>query len=291
MLKELFKKKHYATITLTRDEVLRNSTVEVINTKNIVDADSVICSKCGSPIKKEVIKVNLNVCPKCNFHNRINAMERLGYTLDFGTFKEMNINLTTLNPIQYSGYEDKIKKTVASLGINEAVITGEGRINGYNAAVGVMDSNFIMGSMGSVVGEKLTRLVEYSLDKRYPLIIFCASGGARMQEGIISLMQMAKVSAALKKLSDAGVLYITVITDPTTGGITASFGMLGDIILAEPGAVVGFAGKRVIEQTIKQKLPDGFQTSEFMLQHGFVDKIVERKDMKSVITNLIMLHS
>ena len=291
MLKELFKKKHYATITLTRDEVLKNNTVEVMSTKHIVDAESIICSKCGNPIKKEAIKVNLNVCPKCNFHNRVNAMERLGYTLDFGTFEEMNGDLTTLNPIQYPGYEDKVKNTTATCGINEAVITGEGRINGYNAAVGIMDSNFIMGSMGSVVGEKLTRLAEYSLDKRYPLIIFCASGGARMQEGIISLMQMAKVSAALKKLSDAGILYISVITDPTTGGITASFGMLGDIILAEPGAVIGFAGKRVIEQTIKQKLPDGFQTSEFMLEHGFVDRIVERKDMKSVITKLIMLHS
>lgn len=297
MLKDLFRKKQYATITLTRDEIYKHNTIDTGITpqskdaKGTMDSNSIICSKCNNVVNKEDLRMNFSVCPKCNFHNRISAMERLDTIVDTGTFKEMNGDLRSKNPLGYPGYEEKIKTTISSSGITEAVVTGEGRINGHIASIGVMDSNFIMGSMGSVVGERLTRLIEFSLNKRNPLIILCASGGARMQEGIISLMQMAKVSAALKKLSDAGILYISVITDPTTGGITASFAMLGDIIIAEPGAIVGFAGKRVVEQTIKQKLPDGFQTSEFMLNHGFVDMIVKRHDLKSMLSKIIMLHS
>lgn len=293
MLKELFIKKKYATITVPRQQILETTDQKkYMENKNItsIDKNSSTCKKCGSAVNKRRLKDNLHVCPLCGFHNRIGALDRINMMLDNGTFIEYDKNLKTLNPLDYEGYEDKVEKSCAASGINEAVVTGEGLINGERVAVGVMDSGYIMGSMGSVVGEKLTRLAEKSLDENMPLIIFCASGGARMQEGILSLMQMAKVSAALKKLSDAGILYISVLTDPTTGGVTASFAMLGDIIIAEPGAQIGFAGKRVIEQTMKQKVPDGFQTSEFLLEHGFVDMIIERQELKPIISKIIKLH-
>lgn len=198
--------------------------------------------------------------------------------------------MRTSDLLEFEGYKEKIQTLQEKTKIQEAIQTGTGNINGLKVAIGVMDSNFMMGSMGSVVGEKITRLVETAIKERLPVILFCVSGGARMQEGIISLMQMAKTSASIAKLDKAGLLYISVLTDPTTGGVTASFASLGDIILAEPGALIGFAGPRVIEQTIKQKLPSGFQSSEFLLDHGFIDKIVERKDMKETLYNIIKLH-
>ena len=209
---------------------------------------------------------------------------------DENTFEEMDSNLQTTDPLQFEGYTKKIALLQEKTKINEAVKTGIGKINGEQAVIAIMDGNFLMGSMGCVVGEKITRAIETAIKKRLPLIMFCVSGGARMQEGIISLMQMAKTSSALAKLDDAGLLYISVLTDPTTGGVTASFAMLGDIILAEPDALIGFAGPRVIEQTLKQKLPEGFQRSEFLLEHGFIDKIVTRKDMKDTLSQILKLH-
>ncbi len=199
--------------------------------------------------------------------------------------------MTSLNPLNYPDYENKIQTMKEKTGLNDAVITGICKIGGFDSVLCVMDSTFIMGSMGSVVGEKITRAFEYAAENKLPIVIFTTSGGARMQEGIVSLMQMAKVSAAVAKHSDAGLLYVTVLTDPTTGGVTASFAMLGDIILAEPKTLIGFAGRRVIEQTIKQKLPEEFQTAEFLLEHGFVDKIVERENMKNVLTEILRLHN
>lgn len=290
MLKELFNKKQYATITVTRDQLSSSNPAEYKAEKAVLDDKSMLCGKCGKIIAKEDVSLNLFVCPECNFHYRIGAAKRIEYTFDIGSFREYDKNLLSLNPLQYPGYEEKIQQSVSSCGISEAVVTGRGRIDGHIVYAGIMDSNFIMGSLGSAVGEKLTRLIERAALKKHPLIIFCTSGGARMQEGTISLMQMAKVSAALKKLSDAGGLYISVLTDPTTGGVTASYAMLGDIIIAEPGAQVGFAGKRVIEQTIRQKLPDGFQTSEFVLEHGFIDLIAERHELKKTLSKIISLH-
>ena len=198
--------------------------------------------------------------------------------------------MRTSDLLKFEGYKEKIQALQEKTKIQEAIQTGTGNINGLKVAIGVMDSNFMMGSMGSVVGEKITRLVEKAIQEKLPVILFCVSGGARMQEGIISLMQMAKTSSAIAKLDEAGLLYISVLTDPTTGGVTASFASLGDIILAEPGALIGFAGPRVIEQTIKQKLPEGFQSAEFLLEHGFIDKIVERKDMKNTLYNIVKMH-
>jgi acetyl-CoA carboxylase carboxyl transferase subunit beta len=294
MLKDLFRKRKYATITVTRQDVLSSPKVElkaVEKRQESIDESSVLCKGCESIIDKEALKKNLQVCPVCGFHLRLGALDRLAAIIDEGTFIEYDNSLETLNPLEYFEYEEKIKKAQALSGIKEAVITGEGLINGRKIAVGIMDSNFIMGSMGSVVGEKLVRMIEKATDRRLPVVIFCTSGGARMQEGILTLMQMAKVSAALKRLSDSKILYISMLTDPTTGGVTASYAMLGDIILAEPGAQIGFAGKRVIEQTIRQKLPEGFQTSEFLLSHGFVDMITSRVEMKKTLGQLIALHN
>lgn len=210
--------------------------------------------------------------------------------IDEGTFEELDEDMQTSDMLNFEGYKDKIKLLQERTKIQEAIKTGIGEINGEKVAIGVMDSNFFMGSMGSVVGEKICRLVERAIQDKLPVILFCVSGGARMQEGMISLMQMAKTSAAIAKLDEVGLLYISVLTDPTTGGVTASFASLGDIILAEPGALIGFAGPRVIEQTIKQKLPDGFQSAEFLLEHGFIDKIVNRKEMKETLYEIIKLH-
>jgi acetyl-CoA carboxylase carboxyl transferase subunit beta len=211
--------------------------------------------------------------------------------MDRDTFEEFDANINTVNPLDFKGYESKIENMKNGTGLNEAVVTGKGKISGIEVVICVMDSFFMMGSMGSVVGEKITRAVEKATHLGLPLIIFTTSGGARMQEGIFSLMQMAKVSAALKKFSDRGLLYITVLTDPTTGGVTASFAMLGDIIISEPGALIGFAGKRVIEQTTKQKLPEGFQRAEFLLEHGFIDKIVPRRELKITLRDILFIHS
>ena len=249
------------------------------------------CDKCKELLYKEDVHKNFSVCPNCGKHFRLSSRRRIAQIIDEGTFEELNADLHTTDPIKFEGYLQKIKSLEEKTKIKEAVKTGIGKINGINVAIGVMDANFMMGSMGEVVGEKITRLIETAIEKHLPVILFCASGGARMQEGMVSLMQMAKTSAALSKLNKAGLLYISVFTDPTTGGVTASFASLGDIILAEPGALIGFAGPRVIEQTINQKLPEGFQRAEFLLEHGFVDRIVERKDMKNELCKILKLHN
>ena len=248
------------------------------------------CTKCQETIFSEELRKNCFVCPTCGNYFRMYATTRIEETLDEGSFEEWDADLLETNPLGTPGYEDKLRKLNDKTGLNEAIITGKGRIGGHETVIGIMDCRFMMASMGSVVGEKITRAVERATEQRLPVILFTASGGARMQEGIVSLMQMAKTSAALKRHSDAGLLYITVLTDPTTGGVTASFAMLGDIILAEPGALIGFAGPRVIEQTIGQKLPEGFQRSEFLLEHGFVDKIVERRDIRDTLESILKLH-
>lgn len=249
------------------------------------------CDNCKEILYKEDVRNNYSVCPNCGKHFRLSSRRRIVQIIDEGTFEELNDDLHTTDPIKFEGYLQKIKSLEEKTKIKEAVKTGIGKINGINVAIGVMDANFMMGSMGEVVGEKITRLIETAIEKHLPVILFCASGGARMQEGMVSLMQMAKTSAALSKLNKAGLLYISVFTDPTTGGVTASFASLGDIILAEPGALIGFAGPRVIEQTINQKLPEGFQRAEFLLEHGFVDRIVERKDMKNELCKILKLHN
>lgn len=248
------------------------------------------CDVCGEIIYKDDFHSNNKICIKCAQHHRLDSRARVELIIDEGTFEENNLDVITRNPLNFKDYEQKIEVLQDRTGLSEAVITGTGHINGEKVAIGVMDSRFLMGSMGAAVGEKITRLAEQATEQKLPLILFTASGGARMQEGIISLMQMAKTSAAIGRLSDSGGLYITVLTDPTTGGVTASFAMLGDIILAEPGSLVGFAGPRVIKQTIKQDLPEGFQRAEFLLEHGFVDKIVNRNDLKETLYQILKLH-
>lgn len=249
------------------------------------------CSKCGALIYREDVRANHYTCPKCGGYFRLRAGRRLKMIVDRGSFEMWNEELTTDNPLSFVGYEEKLKANQEKTGMTEAIITGKASINGEETVIGIADARFLMGSMGFAVGEKITRAVERATAEKLPVVMFCCSGGARMQEGIVSLMQMAKTSAAIKRHSDAGLLYISVLTDPTTGGVTASFAMLGDIILAEPKALIGFAGPRVIESTIKQKLPKGFQRSEFLLEHGFIDCIVERSEIKKTLSDLIKIHS
>ena len=249
------------------------------------------CNKCGSPIMTEDVKNGFYICPKCRGYFRIQACRRIEMLGDEGSFEEWDKGLTTANPLNFKGYEEKIQALQKKTGLEEAIVTGKIKVNGLDTVIGVCDGRFMMASMGEVVGEKITLAVERATKEQLPVILFACSGGARMQEGIVSLMQMAKTSAALKRHSDAGLLYISVLTDPTTGGVTASFAMLGDIILAEPNALIGFAGPRVIEQTIGEKLPKGFQRSEFLLEHGFIDKIVERENMKETLSQILRLHS
>ena len=248
------------------------------------------CNKCGKGIFTEDYKKNLYICPKCGGYLRMPAQKRIEFLTEVDSFEEWDTGLSTENPLHMIGYPGKIKALQDKTKLDEAVVTGKARIGENEVALMVMDGRFLMASMGEVVGEKIARGVERATKEKLPVIIFTCSGGARMQEGMTSLMQMAKTSAALKRHSDAGLLYITVLTDPTTGGVTASFAMLGDIILAEPKALIGFAGPRVIEQTIHKKLPKGFQRSEFLLKHGFIDKIVERKDMKTVLEQILTMH-
>ncbi len=248
------------------------------------------CNKCGQPIYVDDVKNNFYICPKCHGYFRAHAYRRIEMTVDEGTFEEWNKEMPFENPLNFPGYEKKVNAAKEKTKLNEAVVTGKGKIMGHDAVVAVCDARFLMSSMGHIVGEKITRAVERATVEKFPVIIFACSGGARMQEGIVSLMQMAKTSAALKRHHEAGQLYISVLTDPTTGGVTASFAMLGDIILAEPGALIGFAGPRVIEQTIGQKLPEGFQRAEFLLEHGFVDKIVEREHMKETLASILAMH-
>ena len=248
------------------------------------------CENCKEIIYKETVNENYKICPNCGKYFRLSSRRRIEQIIDEGTYKEFDLNITNVNPLNLSEYPKKLEALQKKTGLTEAIRCGTGKIENKEVVICVMDNNFFMGSMGSVVGEKITYSIEKAIELKLPLIIFCVSGGARMQEGIISLMQMAKTTAALTKLNEAGNLYISILTDPTYGGVTASFASLADIILAEPGAMIGFAGPRVIEQTIKQELPEGFQTSEFLLQHGFVDKIVERKDLKQTLSRIIKLH-
>ncbi|MDD5945274.1 MAG: acetyl-CoA carboxylase, carboxyltransferase subunit beta [Clostridia bacterium] len=280
----LFKKKNYIKLPASQPALSK------ADEPKIPDGSWIKCSHCGKPIYRKELD-EYKICPNCGGHFRIGARERLKLTCDLGSFEEFDKDMTAANPIDYPDYDRLIAKAKEKSGLEEGVVTGKCTILGYRTVICVMDSNFIMGSLGSVVGEKIARAFERATAERLPIVVFAASGGARMQEGIISLMQMAKVSAAVAKHSEAGLLYISVMTDPTTGGVTASFASLGDIILAEPGAVIGFAGKRVIEQTMKQELPKGFQTAEFQLEHGFVDKIVKRTKMKSMLGRILMIHS
>ncbi|MDG4517424.1 acetyl-CoA carboxylase, carboxyltransferase subunit beta, partial [Streptococcus suis] len=229
-------------------------------------------------------------CQHCSYNFRITAQERLALTVDDGSFEELFAGIETTNPLDFPNYLEKLAATRQKTGLDEAVLTGKATIGGQPVALGIMDSHFIMASMGTVVGEKITRLFELAIEERLPVVLFTASGGARMQEGIMSLMQMAKISAAVKRHSNAGLFYLTVLTDPTTGGVTASFAMEGDIILAEPQTLVGFAGRRVIESTVRENLPDDFQKAEFLQEHGFVDAIVKRQDLPATISRLLRMH-
>ena len=281
-MKSIFKKTRYVNLTPPPTKT---------NEADVPLGSWVKCKSCGEVIFKKSLIESSYVCQHCKKHFRMSAYDRLTVTIDEGSFEEMFTDLPTKNFLDFKGYDEKIKALKAKTGLHEGIVTGLASIDGQKVAIGVMDSHFLMGSMGAVVGEKVTLLVEKATELSLPVIIFTASGGARMQEGIISLMQMAKTSAALKRHSDAGGLYITVLTDPTTGGVTASFAMLGDIIIAEPGALIGFAGPRVIRDTIRQELPDGFQKAEFLLEHGFVDKIVDREEMRSTLSKILAMHS
>ena len=281
----LFKKKSYISIETPIKQKESSGVMP-----SIPDGMWVKCKHCGKTIYQKDISP-YKLCPHCGHTFYMNAWERIQITCDENSFEEINGSLSPKNPMEYPDYEGIIKKAQEKSGLNEAVVTGTCRIMGSEAMLCIMDNSFMMGSMGSVVGEKITRAIETATKRCLPVIIFTTSGGARMQEGIISLMQMAKISAAVRRHSEKGLLYISVITDPTTGGVTASFAMQGDIILAEPKALIGFAGQRVIKGTINQELPEGFQTAEFQLEHGFIDKIVPRKNMRKVLGKLLKLHA
>ena len=279
---KLFKKRAYIPIQE------QNKKQDTHNAKPLVpDGKWIKCPSCLKTIYQDDLG-HLKICPNCGHHFRLNAKDRLELIMD--TYTELFTNLPLKFPQEFPGYADKLDVSKRQTGLDEAVKVVDGMIQGNRVIVAVMDSSFMMGSMGQIVGEKITRAVEFALDEQLPLIIFTASGGARMQEGIYSLMQMAKISAALEQYSKAGLFYLTVLTDPTTGGVTASFAMLGDVILAEPNALVGFAGKRVIEQTINQQLPDDFQSAESVLKQGFIDKIVNRSILKQTIEDLLLMH-
>lgn len=275
------------------DKIKKRENKAINNKKSNIDIPVgkwVKCDKCKEIIYKESIRNNFSVCPNCGHYFRMHIGKRLETIIDKDTYKRFDLNIDTTNPLDLEDYPKKLKSLREKTGLEEAIACGTGKINGEDVVICIMDSGFLMGSMGAVVGEKITYSIEKAIELKFPLIIFSVSGGARMQEGIVSLMQMAKTTAALTKLDEAGLLYISVLTDPTYGGVTASFASLGDIILAEPGAMIGFAGQRVIEQTIGEKLPEGFQTAEFLLEHGFIDKIVKREEMKDTLYRLIQYH-
>lgn len=260
------------------------------NTPEVPDNLMRKCNACKAAVFADEVKQNHYICPHCGNYFHVPAYWRIKMVVDRKSFTEWDVHMEEQNPLQYKGYEEKIRSLREKTGLDEAVVTGKCTIKGTPTALGVCDCRFMMSSMGEVVGEKITRVFERATKERLPVILYICSGGARMQEGLVSLMQMAKTSMAIRKHSDAGLLYVPVLTDPTTGGVTASFAMLGDIILAEPKALIGFAGPRVIEQTIGQKLPKGFQRAEFLLEHGFVDKIVEREEQRSVLADILKLH-
>lgn len=280
MFKDFFnrtKKKKYLTVQDSK----QNDVPAGIMTK---------CPKCKKIMYTKELDENLNVCFNCDHHISLSAYKRIEAISDEGTFNEFDKGMTSANPLDFPGYIEKIEKDQKKTDLNEAVVTGTAKLEGIEYGVAVMDARFRMGSMGSVVGEKICRIIDYCTEHRLPFILFSASGGARMQEGIISLMQMGKTSVSLKRHSDAGLLYISYITNPTTGGVSASFASVGDINLSEPKALIGFAGRRVIEQTINEKLPEDFQTSEFLLEHGQLDKVIHRKDMRTTLANILNLH-
>jgi acetyl-CoA carboxylase carboxyl transferase subunit beta len=276
--KQTKQKRKYATIP---SEKARQDVPEGIMTK---------CPNCKKIMYTKELNKNLKVCLHCDYHYPMNAWERIESFIDEDTFEELNAGMVSGNPLNFPGYEEKLEKDQKKTGLNEAIVTGIGNVNGIKVVIAVMDSHFRMASMGSVVGEKITLSIEKADELSLPFIIFTASGGARMQEGILSLMQMAKTSVALKKFSDNGGLYISFMTQPTTGGVSASFASLGDYNLAEPGALIGFAGKRVIEQTIREELPEDFQTAEFQLKHGQLDAVIPRQKLKEQVTTILDIH-
>lgn len=278
-LKDFFGKKKYVTIPSPSTK------------KEVPEGIMIKCKKCGAILYNKELEMNYYVCPKCQYHFPISAPERIKITLDNGHFFEYDSDMQSADPLKFPDYPKKIAKTMEETGLKEAVLTGEGTIKGFPVVLAVMDSRFIMASMGSVVGEKITRAVENARLKKYPLLIFSASGGARMQEGMFSLMQMAKTSAALHHFQNNGGLYISIMTHPTTGGVSASFAMLGDYNFAEPGALIGFAGRRIIEQTIRQELPEDFQTAEFLLKHGQLDRVIHRREMRDLLAKVLEIHS
>ncbi|AGY81793.1 acetyl-CoA carboxylase, carboxyltransferase subunit beta [Carnobacterium inhibens] len=280
---QLFKKRAYIPIT-------KHTHINEENDAPMVpDGMFAQCPSCKKAIYTKDLGAE-KICPQCGYSFRIRAQKRIELTVDEGSFEEWNQDIPFENPLNFPDYDKKIEQAKKKTNLHEAVLTGKGLIDGLETAICVMDSHFIMGSMGKAVGEKITRTFERAIDEKLPVIIFTASGGARMQESILSLMQMAKISGAVARHSDAGLLYITVLTDPTTGGVTASFAMQGDIILSEPQALVGFAGRRVIEQTINEKLPDDFQLAESVLENGFIDKIVSRKELKQTLSLILRIH-
>lgn len=280
MLKDLFRKQRkYATIP---SEEAKKEIPEGLMQK---------CPKCGTICIAKELERNLKVCKACEFHFSLSAPERIAMLTDDGHFFPFDEELRSVDPLHFPGYEKKVHQDMEKTKMNEAIMTGEGTMGGFPVILGVMDSRFRMGSMGSVVGEKITRAVEMAITKRYPFILFSASGGARMQEGVLSLMQMAKTTAALERMNRAGVLFVSVLTNPTTGGVSASFSSLGDINIAEPGALIGFAGRRVIEQTVRQQLPEDFQTAEFLLKHGQLDEVVHRSELRDNLIKILEFHA
>lgn len=279
-----------------KDIFKRNKKKKYVAVQNMKDTDvpdgiMVKCPKCKKIMYTKELSTNLNVCFHCDHHMALSAYERIEAITDKGTFEEFDKVIESQNPLSFPNYAEKLESDKTKTGLNEAVVTGVGAIDGNQYGICVMDSRFRMGSMGTVVGEKISRLIDYCTDHELPFVIFTASGGARMQEGILSLMQMAKTSVAIERHSEKGLLFISYMTHPTTGGVSASFASVGDINLAEPEALIGFAGRRIIEQTINEKLPDDFQTAEFLLDHGQLDKVVHRKDMKHLLSTLIAMHS
>lgn len=282
MIRDIFRKKRNSKAITIPSHGAKSDVPEGIMTK---------CPDCKQIIVTKDLLKDLKVCPTCDHHFRLTATERAQFLFDEGTFESMDNHLKTENPLQFPGYTEKVEEDAEKTGLNEAVLTGTGKIEGLEVAVAIMDSHFRMGSMGSVVGEKITRAIEKATEKRIPILIFTASGGARMQEGVLSLMQMAKTSVALSRHAEEGLLFISIMTYPTTGGVSASFASVGDINLAEPKALIGFAGRRVIEQTVREKLPADFQTAEFLLDHGQLDAVVNRKDMKDTLATIVRLHT
>lgn len=280
MIKGLFvKKKKYATIPTGK---VKQDVPEGIMSK---------CPECKHIMVTKELRKNLLVCQGCQYHYPMSSQERIASLIDEGTFTEYDAEMISGNPLEFPDYVEKLEGDRKKTKINEAVVTGAGQMNGLDVTLAVMDSRFRMGSMGSVVGEKITRAIEHAIDNETPFIIFTASGGARMQEGVLSLMQMAKTSVALKRLSDRGLLFISVMTHPTTGGVSASFASVGDYNFAEPKALIGFAGRRIIEQTIRQELPEDFQTAEFLLKHGQLDRVIHRSEMKKTLSTLLKMHT